>query len=108
MTGDDPSPWTGAVLTTTTDAQKAMDHAGRLARRWPGSVAALQAVESASPLRPCIGTVDVTKDWTCSAAVDSALTRYDAPVFGLDLDRLASSLAPVAACLVEPGNLHKR
>ena len=94
VTGDDPSPWTGATLTTTTIAQKAMDEAARLVQRWPALVSALQAVESANPLRPCTNVPDVQKVLDVIAAIDAALPRYDPSVFSLDLDRLASSLSP--------------
>jgi very-short-patch-repair endonuclease len=92
VTGDDPSPWTGAVLRTTAMAQKAMEEAGRLVNRWAALISALQAVESAHPLRPCTNVSDVQKLLEAAAAIESVLARYDPSVFTLDLDRLASSL----------------
>ena len=109
VTGDDPSPWTGATLTTTTIAQKAMDEAARLVQRWLALVSALQAVESAIPLRPCTDVPDVQRVLDVVAAIDAALARYDPSVFSLGLDRLASSLSPGRSdCWSNLGNLYQR
>ena len=93
VTGDDPSPWTGAVLTTATVAQKAMERAGRLAQRWPEVASALQAFESTNTVRLSTSVQDVQEMLDVLAATDAAVARYDRSVFGLDLDRLASCLS---------------
>ena len=66
VTGDDPSPWTGAVLTTATVAQKAMERAGRLAQRWPAVASALQAFESTNTVRPCHQRAGRARDVGCA------------------------------------------
>jgi very-short-patch-repair endonuclease len=93
VTGTDPSPWTGAILTSADTAQNAMDRAGRLAHRWSAVRSALRAVESANTVRPCTSVRDVQKMLDVLAAVDAALARYSPSVFSLDLDRLKSSLS---------------
>lgn len=93
ITGDDPSPWTGALLSTVPVAQKAMDQASRLAQKWTAVTSALAAVESTATVRPPANVPDVQKMLDVLAAVDVAVTRYDLSVFGMDLNRLAASLS---------------
>jgi len=93
ITGDDPSPWTGASLTNVAAAQQAMDRAGRLARRWPVVASALQVLESTESVRPCTTVSDMQTMLDGLAAVDAALARYSTSVFELDLDRTATMLS---------------
>ena len=92
ITGDDPSPWTGAVLDTASIAQEAMDRAGRLAKRWPAFSAALRAVESTQVLLPLTTVSEVRLALEVLAAVDAVSARYTLSTFELDLYRVASVL----------------
>lgn len=92
VTGDDPSPWTGAILASVPAAQHAMESAGRLCNQWPGVAAALHAFESTDTFQPGTTVPEVQKILEVLGAVDVVLTRYDSSVFALDLDHIATVL----------------
>jgi very-short-patch-repair endonuclease len=94
IVGDDPSPWTGATVPTTSQAQEAIDCALRLAQKWPALVEALRRVESGGTARSCGTVADISKLLDVATAIDSARARYDVSVFELTLDQLAIELSP--------------
>jgi very-short-patch-repair endonuclease len=91
-TGDDPSPWTGAALSTAAIAQQAMERAARLDRHWPPVVAALRTIEAATPVLPCASVAAIETMLAVLASIDAGLTRYDVSVFDCDLDALTRVL----------------
>nr|MCU0256520.1 AAA domain-containing protein [Vicinamibacterales bacterium] len=94
LTGDDPSPWTGAVFARERVAA-ALELAGRLAsERWPACERALAPVFAEAGIAPpeTMGGLRRVVDVLC--AVNETLGRYRPEVFEADLDQLATVLAP--------------
>ncbi len=96
LTGDDPSPWTGAVFERERVAA-ALDVAARLAsERWPACERALAPAFAEAGIAPpeTVGALRRVLEVLC--AVNETLTRYRPELFEADLEHLATVLAPAA------------
>ncbi len=94
LTGDDPSPWTGAVFERERVAA-ALDVAARLAaERWPACERALAPVFAEAGIAPPESVGDLRRLLDLLCAVNETLERYPPEVFEADLEQLATVLTP--------------
>ncbi len=95
VTGDHPSPWTGAVFVSQEAVRLAMERARRLADdRWPLFTAALESLVSQSPLRKPNTVGEVRRLSETLSAVEALFAECRPALLGCDLARLLRELAP--------------
>ena len=98
VVGTSASPWAGAALTTRDEVRTATDIASRLAReRWPQWQKSLARLLTESAARPPGHTGDVRTLISVLGSIQETLAKSDAALFQLDLEQLASDLAPAGS-----------
>ncbi|HEY0735383.1 MAG TPA: AAA domain-containing protein [Herpetosiphonaceae bacterium] len=94
---NDPSPWTGAMLPSGTDVQRAIDLVVGIANeRWPSLHAAIAEIVSATGLHEPTIIDDTTSLLVLLNEVSDTLTRYTDEVFTQDLAALLEAFAPAS------------
>lgn len=94
---NDPSVWTGAVLLSGADVQRAIDLVVRIANeRWPSLSTALAEIASATGLREPTTIDDTTSLLVLLNDVSDTLTHYSDEVFTQDLAALLEAFAPAS------------
>ena len=95
VTGDHPSPWTGAVFVSQDAVRLAMERARRLAdERWPTFTVALGSLLAQCPVKKPDSVGDVRRLSDSLAAVQAILAECRPALFNCDLSRLSRQLAP--------------
>jgi hypothetical protein len=95
VTGDHPSPWTGAFLPDGAAVQQAADTVSRLLHaRWPEADAALRALVAAAGLPPPATLAQGRTLIALAQEVSRTLECYSPEIFRQDLPALTAALAP--------------
>jgi very-short-patch-repair endonuclease len=100
VTGESPSPWTGAVFTTTEDVRRAIERARRLAHdRWPRWEAALSALLRESGAKPADTVGQVRSLLALLTSTHETFETVKAEFYREDLAAIQSALEPAATPL---------
>lgn len=100
ITGEDPSPWTGATLPDGDTASRAIDAALRVYGLWEEVRKALRTLQGIdSDLRPRhVG--DLYDLASLLSGINGSLTLYRQDVWTMDLDDMVTALEPASRSLV--------